>query len=193
MFTQRYASHVMQTALEQASGFLLDKESKDEIITGPNGESIAELSSLICDIAHNIAPSFNDLICDSCSTHVVRILLCILCGYSSSYAKTKKHLKKGKASMNVCCSRLSADSLGKSRVPKSIRRFSLGIVWTIEWIIFRRYGSYSNKSGMFYCFVLWLVCFSCDSTAINDSSFFLFIVIVSINSTSIYLYHIFIL
>ncbi|KAK8794681.1 hypothetical protein WA158_001662 [Blastocystis sp. Blastoise] len=100
MFTQRYASHVMQTALEQASYFLRNKESTDTVETTPLGEPLETLSQIIIQIVSELSSSFNKLMCDPCATHVIRILLCILCGYPPYYAKEKKHLNKGKRGNN---------------------------------------------------------------------------------------------
>ena len=97
MFTQTYASHVMQTALQMANQYLVDsvEEKKDALDTRVDGEPLESLVDLINIFVENIIGSIVTVCTDPNGSHVIRYLLCILMGCPHHYGDIKKHIEKG--------------------------------------------------------------------------------------------------
>lgn len=97
MFTQTYASHCMQTALELANTFLADRldEASDALSQRPDGEPLESLLELVNLFVENVLPRLGEVSCDVNGSHVLRSLLCVLLGCPNDRAAVKKHIVKG--------------------------------------------------------------------------------------------------
>ena len=97
MFTQTYASHPMQTALEMANKFLSESVEEDQhaLMKRMDEEPLESLVDLVNIFVENILPSLSIVCCDVNGSHVIRYLLCILMGCPSSCGTIKKHIVKG--------------------------------------------------------------------------------------------------
>ena len=103
MFTQTYASHVMQTALQMANQYLVDsvEEKKDALDTRVDGEPLESLVDLINIFVENIIGSIVTVCTDPNGSHVIGYLLCILMGCPHHYGDIKKHIEKGQLEKRV--------------------------------------------------------------------------------------------
>lgn len=97
MFTQTYASHCMQTALEMANTFLNDhlEEASDALAKRMDDEPLESLVDLVNLFVENVLPRLSEVCCDVNGTHVLRSLLCVLLGTPNASAAVKKHIVKG--------------------------------------------------------------------------------------------------
>lgn len=103
MFTQTYASHPMQTALEMANKFLSESVEEDQhaLMKRMDEEPLESLVDLVNIFVENILPSLSIVCCDVNGSHVIRYLLCILMGCPSSCGTIKKHIVKGSLEKKV--------------------------------------------------------------------------------------------
>ena len=103
MFTQTYASHVMQTALQETNKYL--SESLDELANPlqqrPDGEPLEPLSTLINLFVEGILGQLTTICTDVNGSHVLRYLFCILMGCPHRYGDIKKHTEKGSVKSKV--------------------------------------------------------------------------------------------
>ena len=131
MFTQTYASHCMQTALELANTFLADRldEASDAQAQRPDGEPLESLLELVNLFVENVLPRLGEVSCDVNGSHVLRSLLCVLLGCPNDRAAVKKHIVKGalmkKVSSSIESLRESACALGPLMLPVSPLEISL--------------------------------------------------------------------
>ena len=97
MFTQTYASHCMQTALELANTFLSDRldEPSSALAQRLDGEPLEPLLDLVNLFVENVLPRIVEVCCDVNGSHVLRSLLCVLLGCPNASAAVKKHIVKG--------------------------------------------------------------------------------------------------
>ena len=97
MFTQTYASHVMQTALEYTNKYLTEavEEQKDALMYRLDGEPLEALVDLVNIFVENIITHLVTICTDANGSHVIRYLLCILMGCPHQYGNIKKHIEKG--------------------------------------------------------------------------------------------------
>lgn len=103
MFTQTYASHCMQTALEMANSFLADRidEPADALAQRKDGEPLESLLDLVNLFVENVLPRLSVVCCDVNGSHVLRSLLCVLLGCANADAAVKKHIVKGALARKV--------------------------------------------------------------------------------------------
>lgn len=103
MFTQTYASHVMQTALEMANKYLTESadEEKNALTVRIDGEPLESLIDLVNIFVENIVRQLVTVCTDPNGSHVIRYLLCILMGCPHRYGDIKKHIEKGQLDKKV--------------------------------------------------------------------------------------------
>lgn len=103
MFTQTYASHVMQTALEVTNKFLSQSadEEKNALQTRIDGEPLETLVDLVNIFVENVVGQLVTVCTDPNGSHVIRYLLCILMGCPHRYGDVKKHIEKGSLDKRV--------------------------------------------------------------------------------------------
>ena len=104
MFTQTYASHVMQTALSVANKYLSQsiEEGHNALEQRPDQEPLEALGTLINLFVENILGQLSTVCTDVNGSHVLRYLLCILMGCPHRFGDIKKHTEKGVQKSFVC-------------------------------------------------------------------------------------------
>lgn len=103
MFIQTYASHVMQTALQQANKYLTEslEEPKDALKKRPDENPLEPLSTIINLFVENLMSQLVTVCTDVNGSHVLRYLLCILMGCPHRCGDIKKHTEKGSIRVKV--------------------------------------------------------------------------------------------
>lgn len=103
MFTQTYASHVMQTALEVTNKYISEsiEEPEKALDTRVDGEPLETLVDLINIFVENVISHLITVCTDPNGSHVIRYLLCILMGCPHRYGDIKKHIEKGQLDKRV--------------------------------------------------------------------------------------------
>ena len=104
MFTQTYASHVMQTALSVANKYLSQsiEEGNGALEQRPDQEPLEALGTLINLFVENILGQLTIVCTDVNGSHVLRYLLCILMGCPHRFGDIKKLTEKGIQRSYVC-------------------------------------------------------------------------------------------
>lgn len=104
MFTQTYASHVMQTALSVANKYLSQsiEEESGALEQRPDQEPLEPLGMLINLFVQNIMVQLTTVCTDVNGSHVLRYLLCILMGCPHRFGDVKKYTEKGVQRSHVC-------------------------------------------------------------------------------------------